>query len=187
MSEAAPGRMTAEAFIAWAVERPEGERPEGERHELDAGEVVAMPAETVAHNRAKSLIYRRLAEAAEAAGLPGEVFADGMIVAVDADTVLAPDALLRCGAPLDPDAVKVTDPVVVVEVLSPHTRGVDVGGKLDGYFHLASVRHYLIMRSDSRVVIHHARDAEGGITTQLVHEGPIRLDPPGIVLEDLFA
>lgn len=180
MTEAAPGRMAAAAFIAWAMTRPEGERCE-----LDAGEVVAMAAETVAHNRAKSLIYRRLAEAVEASGLPCEVFGDGMAVAVDADTVFAPDVLLRCGAPLEPDAVTVTDPVVVVEVLSPPAHGVDVGGKLAGYFQMASVRHYLIVRPGSRVVVHHARDAEGEITTRLVHEGPIRLDPPGIAI-DLF-
>ena len=178
MSEAARGPMTADAFIVWAMERPKGER-----YELNAGEVVAMAPERAGHARAKGRIYRRLAAAVEAAGLPCEVFPDGMAVAIDADTVYEPDVLLRCGAPLDPDAVTVTDPVVVVEVLSPSTRGVDVGEKLVGYFSLASVRHYLIVRPGSPVVIHHARGANGEIATRLVHEAPIRLDPPGIEID----
>lgn len=178
MSQAVPRRMTADEFIAWAMERPEGER-----YELNAGEIVGMAPERVAHARAKGAIYRRLAEAVEAAGLPCEVYPDGMSVAVDADTVYEPDVMLRCGPPLDNDVVRVTDPVVLVEVLSPSTRGVDVGEKLAGYFRLASVRHYLIVRPGGKVVIHHTRDAAGEITTRLVHEAPIRLDPPGILID----
>jgi len=178
MSEAARGPMTAEEFIAWAMARPEGER-----YELDAGEVVAMAPERAAHARTKGRIFRRLAEAVEAAGLPCEVFPDGMAVAVDADTIYEPDALLRCGAPLTPDVATVTDPVVVVEVLSPSTRGVDVGEKLAGYFRMASVRHYLIVKPGSNVVILHSRGEDGQIITHLVHEAPIRLDPPGIAID----
>ena len=174
MSEPASGPMTAEAFIAWAMDRPKRER-----YELNAGQVVAMAPERAGHARAKGRLYRRLAEAVEAAGLPCEVFG-GMAVAVDADTVYEPDALLRCGAPLDPEVVKVTDPVVVVEVLSPATRGIDLGEKLVGYFRLASVAHYLIVRPGSAVVIHHARAADGDILTRLVRAAPLRLEPPGI-------
>ncbi len=36
-------------------------------------------------------------------------------------------------------------PVVVVEILSPGTKTVDTTKKLEGYFKLASVRHYLII------------------------------------------
>ena len=178
MSEAARQRMTADEFIAWAMEQPEGKH-----YELNAGEIVAMAPERVAHARAKGRIFRRLAAAVEAAALPCEVFPDGMAVAVDADAVYEPDVLLRCGAPLDPDATKVTDPVVVVEVLSPSTRGVDAGEKLAGYFRLAPVRHYLIVRPGSPVVIHHARNAVGEIITRPVRETPLRLDPPGIAID----
>jgi hypothetical protein len=35
-------------------------------------------------------------------------------------------------------------------------------------------------------VIHHARHADGTITTRIVRDGAIVLDPPGIELRDFF-
>jgi hypothetical protein len=40
-----------------------------------------------------------------------------MVVQVDADTLYESDALVRCGAPLDDNATKVFDPVILVEVV----------------------------------------------------------------------
>ncbi len=54
--------------------------------------------------------------------------------------------------------------------------------KLADYFRLPSVRHYLIVRTEDRTVIHHARGEDGTIVTQIVRDAPIRLDPPGITL-----
>jgi len=175
MSAAAPTRMTAEAFLAWAASRPRGER-----YELSAGEVVATAPERAAHARAKGHMFRQLADPVEAGGLPCEVYPDGMAVEIDAATVYEPDALRRYGPPLDPDAIKVTDPLVVVEVLSPSTRARDAGAKLEDYFRLPSLRHYLIVKTENRTVIHHARAADGTIATRIIRDGAIRLDPPGI-------
>ena len=173
--------MTSDEFIAWAMEQPEGRR-----YELVAGEVVAMAPERTAHALTKFQIARRLAEAVEREGLACQVFPDGMAVEVDATTTYEPDALVRCGPPMPDDAVKLTDPVIVVEVLSPSTRARDAGAKLADYFRLPSVRHYLLVRTEDRVVIHHARNDDGTILTRIVREGPIRLDPPGLLLTDIF-
>ena len=112
-----------------------------------------------------------------------------MAVRVDEATVYEPDASLRCGSRLEDDAVEFSDPVVVVEVLSPSTRARDAGAKLADYFRLPSVRHYLILRTDTRSAIHHARGEDGAITTAILTEGELRLDPPGIAiaLEAVFA
>ena len=72
--------------------------------------------------------------------------------------------------------------MVVVEVLSPSTRTRDAGAKLADYFRLPSVRHYLILRTDTRQAIHHVRGENGVITTSIVTEGTITLDPPGITI-----
>jgi Uma2 family endonuclease len=77
------------------------------------------------------------------------------------------------------------DPLIVVEVVSPSSVSRDSGSKLEGYFRLASVRHYLIVTTRDRAVIHHQRDDAGGITC-IIRDGPIRLDPPGIELAGLF-
>lgn len=182
MSDPARARMTADEFIAWAMEQPETEH-----YELVAGEIVAMAPERVGHTRVKFRIARRLAEAIEAADLPCETLPDGASVEVDPDTIYEPDVLVRCGPPLPDDAVRLRDPIILVEVRSPSTAARDAGAKLEDYFRLPSVRHYLIVKTENRTIIHHQREAAGAITTCIVRDGNLTLDPPGIVLRDLFA
>lgn len=181
MSALAKQRMTADEFIAWAMEQPEGER-----YELVAGEVVAMAPERAAHGRMKGRMYIRLVEAIRAANVACEAFPDGMAVRVDADTIYEPDAMVRCGLPLDNDATEATDPLVVVEVVSPSSRKRDTGGKLEDYFRIPSVRHYLIVKTENQAIIHHRRDDAGAITTHIIRDGVIQLDPPGLAVTGLF-
>ena len=170
-------RMTVDAFIEWATAQPRG------RHELLDGKVYAMSPERVAHARSKARVWRDLDRAIGAQRLPCEALPDGLTVPIDATTSCEPDVLVRCGDPLDPDAVKVTDPIIVVEVGSRSTRGLDVGLKLTDYFKLASVAHYLLVDTDRRVITHHARDPAGGIRTSIHQDGTVHLDPPGISFE----
>src|SRR5215208_3948610 len=122
------------------------------RTELINGQIVAMSPERAAHNRTKISVLLALKDAVARAGLNGEVFTDGMTVPIDAHTAYEPDALLRCGASLSPDQIKVTDPVIVVEIRSPSTAHMDTTAKLIGYFNLPTVSHYLFIDPDSRTV-----------------------------------
>ena len=174
--------FTADEFIAWALGQATG------RFELDNGAVVAMAPERVDHTRAKRNATIALHHAIGARSLPCEVLPDGASVRVNERTVYEPDALVRCG-PLSPGgALEVSDPVVVVEVVSPSSRGVDTGAKLAAYFSLASVRHYLIVDTDKRVAIHHHRDGKGEIGVRILADGQLSLDPPGLTIDvrDLF-
>jgi Uma2 family endonuclease len=85
-----------------------------------------------------------------------------------------------CARP--PDAVSATNPVIVVEVLSPQTQAIDTSDKLVDYFRVASIQHYLIVSARRREVIHHRRSGEG-IASCVVNLGSIRLDPPGIAID----
>ena len=69
------------------------------------------------------------------------------------------------------------NPVVVVEVLSPSTAADDHGLKLDGYFSVMSVEHYLILDPDRRVMIWHKRGTAGAIETRMLRDGLVRLEP----------
>jgi Uma2 family endonuclease len=178
MSQPARKRMTSEVFIAWAIAQPEGER-----YELVAGEVVAMSPERVGHARVKHRVARCLEDAIAAAGLPCEALPDGMSVEIDEDTVYEPDALVRCGDRLPDEAVKIADPVIVVEVLSPSSRARDAGAKLEDYFRLPSVRHYLIVKTENRSVIHHRKDDAGEIATRILRAGRLELDPPRLMVD----
>lgn len=182
MGATAPTRMTADEFIAWAMDQPEGQH-----YELVAGEVFAMAPERAAHGRTKGLMYTRLVEAIRMANARCEVFPDGMVVRVDAGTVCEPDALVRCGPPLNDNATEVADPVILVEVVSPSSRKCDSGSKLEGYFRIPSMRHYLIVKTENQAIIHHRRDEAGAITTHIIRDGAIQLDPPGLTVTGLFA
>ncbi len=175
--------MTADEFIAWSIDRPDGKR-----YELVDGEIFEMASERYAHALAKACVYRRLYEAAEQVPLACDVFTDGMAVPIDASTVYEPDAALRTGPKLDPDATRYSDPVLVVEVPSPSTQALDAGSKLADYFRLPSLRHYLIVCPSRTTVIHHARLDDGMIVTRILTSGELRLDPPGltVMVEGLF-
>lgn len=174
--------MTADAFLAWATEQPEGGR-----YELQNGEVVTdMAPERTVHVQTKFEIAFRLRLAVEAAGLACMVMTDGASVRIDERTVYEPDALLRCGPPLRPDSLFVDDPMVIVEVGSPSTSSRDTGVKLADYFRVASVRHYVFVDPNERLTIHHERGDDGRILTRIVRDGSVRLDPPGVTLDDFW-
>jgi len=175
--------LTVDQYLAWA--RAQNDPP---RTELINGQIVPMSPERIAHNRAKGKVYVSLIRAMATAGVKGEVFTDGLTVPIDEHTAYEPDALVYCGDPLPPDQMKVADPVIVVEVKSPSTAHMDTSAKLVGYFKLASVHHYLYVDPDAREVTHHTRAADGTIVPRTLASGPLRLDPPGLVVEasDLF-
>ncbi|MEO8714967.1 MAG: Uma2 family endonuclease [Acetobacteraceae bacterium] len=181
MADPVPKRMTVEEFIPWAMARPETEH-----YELVAGEVVAMAPERLAHTRSKARIWRLLSEAIETRGLECEAFVDGVTIRVDAETAYEPDVAVRCGERLSDDMMAITDPLIVVEVRSPSTAYIDSSLKLADYVRLPSVRHDLMVNTEKRVVVHHERDAAGAISTKIIHDGVVRLDPPGIELAEIF-
>jgi len=107
------------------------------------------------------------------------MFPNGMTVRIAARTAFEPDALVVCPSPTDLNTMEIPNPVIVVEVLSPSTAADDHGVKLDGYFSLGSVNHYLILDADRRVMIHYRRAHAGAIETRVLREGMVILDPPG--------
>jgi Uma2 family endonuclease len=167
-------RLSRAAFRAWAASQPG-------RFERVSGEPVAMSPERIQHARIKSRVWAALDRAIRDANLPCEALPDGVTVEVDTDTDYEPDAVVNCGAPAPGDAVAATNPVVVVEVLSPGTQSVDLADKLADYFRVPSIQHYLVVRAVRREVIHHRR-AGADIITQVVNAGAIFMDPPGISL-----
>jgi len=174
-------RMTVDQFLDWAVGRPG-------RYELLRGEVIALSPETADHADMKGVIYRVLWYAIRQKGLDCHVFTDGMTVRIDGETAYEPDAVVYGGEKIKGAALEVPNPMILVEVLSRSTRGVDLTTKLAGYFRLPSVVHYLIVDPTQPSVIHHTRGAGDTILTRIVTQGVIILDPPGleIALSDIY-
>ncbi len=163
-------------------------RQEHGRFELIDGAIVQMNSEAVGHARCKRRVTRALEDAMLAAGFAGEVFGDGMAVKIADRVVHEPDAMLRLGAPLPDEAVLVTDPFIVVEVLSPSTGPIDTGVKLVNYFKLPTVAHYLVVNTTKKVVLHYFRGADGTPELKVIESGSIEFGQPGLTLSlaDVF-
>ena len=163
--------MTVESYLAWLEEQP------GWRYELVNGQVVAMNAQRIEHIETKYAVHAALKAALS--GGQCHAVGDGMAVKIDDSTVYEPDALVYCGERLARGTLIMSTPVVVVEILSPGTKTVDTTKKLEGYFKLASVRHYLILDPEAATIVHHARDAFGAISTSLLTSGEVVLGAVG--------
>ncbi len=174
MNAPAVKRMTVPEFLAWAKAQ------DGGRFELVCGQIVAMAPERWEHVQAKQRAFRALEAAVERAGVACQALIDGLAVAVDDETSYIPDALVNCGEPGAPDALIAPNPVIVVEVLSPSTRGIDTTVKLADYFRVLSLKHYLIVDLGRRHVVHYRKQTDGTVTVVVMSEGEIAFDPPGI-------
>lgn len=178
-----PSILDRAEFRLWAEMQPRG------RYERVGGEVVAMAPQRAAHVRVKARAWQALDQAIRAAGLDCEAFGDGIGVEIGEDADYEPDALVACGERLAEDAIAAPTPIIVVEVLSPSMRSLDIGAKLSDYFRVPSIQHHLIIRADRRMVSHHRRSDGDRIETRLVAQGRIDLDPPGIsvAVEEFYA
>jgi Uma2 family endonuclease len=141
-----------------------------------------MAPERALHNRVKLAVARALEDADKRAGLPCIVYTDGMTVVIDDEHAREPDAAVQCGRVFDPDTLILEEPVVVVEITSPSSERDDTGVKVEEYFSVPSIQHYLIVNLHEQVVIHHARRQGGGTEKHDVTSGEINLTPPGMTV-----
>jgi Uma2 family endonuclease len=102
------------------------------------------------------------------------------MVRLSASKMARPDVLVDCGPSVQPSAQEVPNPIILVEVLSPTTEKRDHGVKLQGYFTLPTLFHYLIIDTERALLIHHKRGTADAIDPRIVTGPPLQLDPPGL-------
>ncbi|MEL6299651.1 MAG: Uma2 family endonuclease [Pseudomonadota bacterium] len=168
--------MTVDEYLAWAS----ANGLEG-RFELVDGRVVEMAAERAIHGLTKLRVAMALTQAVEAAGRNLTVLPDSVLVPVASMTGRVPDALVVEGRVAD-DTLKVTAPLIVVEVLSPGSIKVDRETKLAEYAGVASIVHYLIVDAGARQITHHRRGDAGNFAAATTSSGALDLTPPGITI-----
>jgi Uma2 family endonuclease len=177
MAALAQKQLSVDDFIAWSVAQPEPVRAD-----LIDGTIYAHARRAHFHLRVKHKAAMALDAALSKAKLPCHVLPDGATVRISETSAFEPDALV-CGPELPGDAIEVPDPVIVVEVLSPESEKRDMRDKLEGYFRVPSIEHYLILDPEERLVIHHTRGQGDVRGTRIVHSRELRLDPPGIIVD----
>ena len=151
MAERAPERMGVEQFLAWADGR------EG-RWELVDGVPMAMAGARTRHDQ---VVVNALASLRpQLRGSSCRVFTGDTGVVVPAGNVRRPDLGIDCG-PYDPEALAAGTPKLVVEVLSPSTRQIDVLRKLDEYRALPTIDYVLMIDPGVIQVLLWSRENDG--------------------------
>lgn len=125
------------------------------RHEYYHGEVFAMSGGTFEHSRICANIIRELGNRLR--GTPCGVQDSNLRVRVPRTTLYTyPDASVLCGEPqfdpLDASRQTLTNPIVIVEVLSPSTERWDRGGKFQNYQQIESLKEYVLVSSEKPLV-----------------------------------
>lgn len=151
------------------------ERTSGVRHAWLAGQVFALAGGTPEHARLSARVVAALLRLAAPRGC--EVFTSNLKVRVSATGLATyPDAAVVCGelvrASDDPNAV--TNPVLVVEVLSPNTEAYDRGEKLWHYQQIPSVHAVVFVSQDARRLEIRRREPDGSWSRE-VAEGTGRV------------
>lgn len=151
-----PGdRASVEEYLAF-------ERASEEKHGLVEGTIVAMSGASMTHNRVVLDTATLLAQSLR--GGPCEPFAGDMRVKVEAlDQYTYPDVVVVCGEPEleDEHFDTLTNPVVIVEVLSPSTERHDRGAKARGYREIPSLQALVLLAQDEPFAEVYERHGDG--------------------------
>jgi Uma2 family endonuclease len=118
------------------------------RSEYHDGEMFPVVVASWEHGRIAANTTRRLCERLD--GRPCQVATATTRVRVSATNFVYPDILVVCGRPIFTDNQRetITNPKVIVEILSPSTTDYDYGGKFALYRGLPSFEEYLLIAQD---------------------------------------
>jgi Uma2 family endonuclease len=128
------------------------------------GEIFAMAGGTIAHSLICSNLVREVGNRLK--GGPCAAYESNLRLKVQATGLRCyPDVSVLCGGlerdPEDPKSETVTNPTVLIEVLSESTEAYDRGFKADNYRRIESLRAYvLVSQADAHVEVYE-RQAEG--------------------------
>ena len=156
------------------------ERDSGMKHEYDDGAILAMAGGSRRHNALAS----RVGAAIENARPPGCVVfqSDQRIRVLATGRATYPDISMVCGSieddPSDPTNTTVTNPVLIVEVLSPTTETTeeeDRGTKWQHYQLLPSLQEYVLVGQAAPRVEVYRRLATGSWEYRDIREGHVQL------------
>jgi Uma2 family endonuclease len=129
-------KMTLEEFLEWEEAQPE-------RHEFWRGEIFAMVGEALRHNRVVLNLARRIGDHLDGSGC--QVFTENVKVRLGDDGILYPDVVVTCHSDMAGSESWITEPRLIVEVLSPSTMAYDRGDKFALYRMLPSLQAYVLV------------------------------------------
>jgi Uma2 family endonuclease len=149
-------RLSVEDYLAY-------ERESDCRHELVDGYLCAMTGASDRHEEIAANLLAAIHRHLRSSGC--RVYGANLKIRVG-DDFLYPDVFVRCGQERGDPYFK-TDPVLVIEVLSPNTQRYDRGDKRLAYQSLPSLQEYVLVTQDAPRIEVLARGTQGGWETRL--------------------
>ena len=147
-------RYTPEEYLAI-------DRQSDSKNEYFNGEVFAMTGASRKHNIITSNVNSSLNT--QLKGRQCEVYSSDMRVKVSSTGLYTyPDVVVVCGSPSfeDKEVDTLTNPTLIIEVLSKSTEGYDRGDKFGHYRKLASLLEYILISQDRHNVEHYIRQLD---------------------------
>jgi Uma2 family endonuclease len=136
------------------------------RYEYHDGQLVRMAGGSVTHSDICNNVATALTNLTRASSSGCRAFNSEMKIEVaPGGKYIYPDAGASCGKRKESDRLKgaITNPVLVVEVLSPNSIKYDTGAKLRFYFSIPSITEYLIVYQDRAEVMLYRRHGNGDL------------------------
>lgn len=167
------------------------ERDSGFKHDFDDGEIRAMAGGSRRHN---ALALRMGAVLDSTRGSGCVAFqSDQKVRILATGRATYPDATAVCGPiegdPDDPSGQTITNPTLLVEVLSQSTEEDDRGAKWLHYQRIPSLKEYVLVSQDTRRIERYQRQPNGSWDyVEVSGNGQFRLITGAVIdLEALYA
>jgi Uma2 family endonuclease len=151
-------QLTAAEYLAWEREQPV-------KHEFFHGEVFAMAGGTPRHNALAMSVGAELRAVLRSRGC--SVLSSDQRLAFPPDArYVYPDVTVVCGPPAFQPGTNdvITNPAILVEVLSSSTEEYDRGLKWTGYQRIAALTDYLLVAQTEARIEHYRRNVDGSWT-----------------------
>lgn len=159
------------------------------RHEYVAGRVFPLASASEGHKVIAGNLFARIRGHIRGSGC--RVYQANMKLRLDIEECVYYPDVMATSEPFDTNSAYKVAPCLIVEVLSPVTRRTDLGEKRLAYRKIESLREYLVVHEDRRLVDVHRRDTAGkwrasvlGMDQKLVlnslPNGPLELTPDDI-------
>jgi Uma2 family endonuclease len=160
-------QLTAAEYLAW-------EREQAVKHEFFHGEVFAMAGGTPRHNALGMSTGAELRTALRPRAC-SVLSSDQRLAFPPEARYVYPDVTVICGSPLFQQGTNdvITNPSVLVEVLSRSTEEYDRGLKWTGYQRIGSLTDYLLVAQAEVRIEHYRRNANGSWTYRAAGPGEL--------------
>lgn len=149
------------------------ERGSNVKHEFLHGRIYGMAGGTPEHSKLAATVTGLLFP--QLRGSKCSAYDSDLRVRTATGLTTYPDVTIICGTPARDaeDPLAITNPTLIVEVVSPSTERYDRGAKFEHYKSLASLQRYVLIAQERRSIEVRSRSEDGSWTVTVAGDGEV--------------